>query len=449
MRHRYAAVTIVLALLAGSSELSSLHAQECEQPWDAGKCHFYFGVGSQGLRRSHITSAPVGLISGSSTTTTTGSQLLLVNGQDAAPGDPTETADEQVPFDALIPGTAVVTTTTFPDSGVRPPPGSQTFGNFNYQTALDMTYGFRGTIGYGNGDWGFELTGYRVKTIQKPITYTSEVLPPGPPSSVVLQSIDQNAIQNTFDTDGDDDAFVNSISAPNGAGSTSGTPSANRLNLAFFNAPAGFNGNNGLWLQADKVTLTFQNEMSNLEFNYRFPRFGNDDCWFSLQLLAGFRYVEAKEQFGIITQDDPTPTPTTVAAYIARTRNRIFAPQLGVELRTDVIPSVVALTATFKGAVGVNMAEREISLVRGDGFLGFDDGDEHRGMSQVYEIGLMAEFTYHQCLQLRAGYTAMWLVNLAEASQQVDYDLSHTTGRGVNNGTIFYSGPTFELGFIF
>ena len=64
--------------------------------------------------------------------------------------------------------------------------------------------------------------------------------------------------------------------------------------------PLGFEGDNGLWLQADRVSSTFQSELFNGELNYR--------CWnvgiSGLEFIAGVRYLDQREKLSIFTSDD-------------------------------------------------------------------------------------------------------------------------------------------------
>ena len=44
---------------------------------------------------------------------------------------------------------------------------------------------------------------------------------------------------------------------------------------------------------------------------------------------------------------------------------------------------------------------------------------------------------------------AMWVVNIPEAVDQVNFDLSAPLGRQDNTGSIFFHGPSLELQFLF
>src|SRR5262249_19022530 len=108
-----------------------------------------------------------------------------------------------------------------------------------------------------------------------------------------------------------------------------------RLDLPFINPPVGFEGNNGLWLQADQVEDQLRITFANAEANYR--------CWNTgvngPDLLLGVRDVNYAEALGIHTDDegartrdiDGKPDPLRIAVYRPNVRNNIVAPQIGFE----------------------------------------------------------------------------------------------------------------------
>jgi Putative beta barrel porin-7 (BBP7) len=441
MRIRFTAQLTAAVLLAG---LGALRAQDpgaaLEEPPPV---RWYGGLGFQGMQRQGLVhSAPLGLIDNGVTTTTRGLTTFLVNGQD---GTAAAEPGEQFPFNARIPGVGDTTRTTFPDTGIRPPAGSQPFGDLGaiHESTI---LGLQGTVGVELGDNAVELTGYRIKGPQRYTAYSAEQLPPGPPTTMTFVSIDRTALNRVFDFDNDNDAVINTV-FPNAP--QPGTPSTNRLNLPFVNPPAGFNGNNGLWLQADRVILASQNTLTNAELNYRFLGFNNLGGGFGVELLGGIRYIKMNDFYGIYTQDDPIATPTTVATYGVQTDNRIIAPQIGLVLREMIVPPVAAISFTMKGALGMNEEEKTVSLVRGDGFVGSYDNSHHTVAARVYEIGIAAEFNVTRFIHISAGYNAMWLRGVAEAEQQVDFDLSHTSGVANYRSNMFYHGPTAEFGISF
>src|SRR5262249_18041469 len=157
-----------------------------------------------------------------------------------------------------------------------------------------------------------------------------------------------------------------------------------------------------------------------------------------LEPLIGIRCVSLQERFSFFTDDDNISFPeafggvdtTRIATYTSRVTNTILAPQLGVEYQ-KCVPYLkgVAYALSAKSAVGVDIADMPPSLTRGDGFVGFR-GTRHRyNLSSVIELGAYLDIYMLERLRLRGGYTAMWLVNVPEAVDQVGFDLSMPNGR--------------------
>src|SRR5207253_1248996 len=72
------------------------------------------------------------------------------------------------------------------------------------------------------------------------------------------------------------------------------------VNGNFNAAPVGFEGDNGMWLQADVIKLRLQTALGSAEANYR--------CWLGtnadLSWLIGIRYFDLYERFSLYSGDD-------------------------------------------------------------------------------------------------------------------------------------------------
>jgi hypothetical protein len=217
-----------------------------------------------------------------------------------------------------------------------------------------------------------------------------------------------------------------------------------RLDLPFFNPPLGFEGDNGLWLQADRVFLTTQSTVYSAEINFRLQPVSG--C--GLEWLFGVRYFDLRERFSLFTDDDGLTVfpfdPTRAATYQVDTHNRIVAPQIGVDWETPVT-CWLAFGLYFKAAVGPDFLTSDVTLTRADGF-GFPGG--HRSetrVSQIYELGLYLDWFLADRIRVRGGWTGVWIVDVAVASDQINFDLSQTVGTSNNHGSIFYQGPIIEV----
>ncbi len=227
-----------------------------------------------------------------------------------------------------------------------------------------------------------------------------------------------------------------------------------RLFTYFFNAPPGFEGDNSLFAQVDRLTTTLDNQVGNVELNYRY----NDFALTGFELIMGVRYFDVREKLSTTVDQDVLThplnpvsgksNPLDVATYSALTQNRILAPQLGFEYTCGLCPWLAA-GVLAKGAWGPNFVTDGHSLVRGDNFSGFNVSRQDTIFSQIYEIGAFAEVYVTERFKLRAGYNAMWVLDCDAVVDQYSFDLSKPQGPINHNGSILYHGPMFELQFLF
>jgi hypothetical protein len=230
------------------------------------------------------------------------------------------------------------------------------------------------------------------------------------------------------------------------------TQAPGQLDLPFFNPPVGFEGDNGLFLHADDAMTTFQSSMSNLEINYRYT----DAAVTDVELILGVRWLSLYESLGIYTGDDDLtfqsrtgqPDPTREATYQTQTHNNIVGPQIGFEW-CHAATEYFTLGITGKATTGINFVDEHNTLFRGDGLQGFDYKHNITVFSQIYEAGAFLDFNILERVRLRVGYNAMFLVNVAPASDQLDYNLANPAGRDEAHSTIFYHGPMAELQILF
>src|SRR5262249_41254946 len=114
-------------------------------------------------------------------------------------------------------------------------------------------------------------------------------------------------------------------------GSTKNIAAPGLLDLPFFNAPPGFQGAHGLWLQADRAGITTDSALANGELNYRFT----PDVGYGLDLIAGVRYFDLQDRFSVFTDEDGLtvfPANTAdIATYFVHTHNHMLLGQLGVD----------------------------------------------------------------------------------------------------------------------
>jgi hypothetical protein len=222
------------------------------------------------------------------------------------------------------------------------------------------------------------------------------------------------------------------------------------------NFPLGFEGNNNLWVNADQVSTFFRHQTGSAELNYRTWNTGVDNT----ELIVGIRYFHAQETVGIFTDDERFilnaqgfSDPRRQATYTATTRNNIVALQMGGEWSAPcpvhVLKHFLWLTAQGKIALGPNFVERSFKLFRGDGLQGFDVKSQGTLFGQLYELNAFFDFHLLERLRFRVGYQAIWLVNVASAGSEVNYNFSTQGKTSIYEGAQFFHGPLFEFQFLF
>ena len=238
-------------------------------------------------------------------------------------------------------------------------------------------------------------------------------------------------------------------------GSTSSVDTSNpgQLNSFFVNPPLGFEGDNGLWLQADRIRTALDTTIAGVELNFRSFNKAYASC---IEPIIGLRYINLHENFSIFTDDDGLtfrnaqgqPDPTRQATYATRVNTNIIAPQFGVELQQGLCKGV-AVGIFGKGAPGVSFNNIAVSLTRGDGFVGLAGSRNRMNLSQVYETGAYVDVYLLERMRVRAGYMGLWLVNVPLATDQIGFDLSAPAGTQKNTGSVFFHGPSLEFQFLF
>lgn len=214
----------------------------------------------------------------------------------------------------------------------------------------------------------------------------------------------------------------------------------------------GFEGNNGLWTQADRVQTTFESTIGGVEANYRVANSGIN----LPDLILGFRHLHVRERLGIFTDDEALivdefgrSDPLRQATYASQVRTNFLGLQMGGEWSASMLKDKLLLTLIGKAALGVNLIERNRSLYRGDGFQGFDTSTTRVQFGGVGDVQAAIDVPLLEKARLRLGYQALWLVGTTTASSQVELDLTQQDRGTFGYRTLFYHGPLIELHLLF
>lgn len=266
------------------------------------------------------------------------------------------------------------------------------------------------------------------------------------------------------------------------------------IDTLFYNPPLTFVGDRVFRL-ANQVSETQGSSLWNNELNFRKWNF----AFGGLECLVGIRYIRQNDMFGIASQGSSLveelfglPTPQLDSAvYQVITHNNLIVGQIGAEYNLPVF-SWLSFAGMGKAGWGGNYATTDVSLSRGQDstafssnallnrpnrLTAFDTKQTAWSFGEVYTLGAFADFHLLQRLRLRLGYTCTWLVGVATASDQVNFNLQGrdarqtfisqglpgiANGNNLNNvqqniqhgtlntnGSMMYFGPQIELQFFF
>jgi hypothetical protein len=95
-----------------------------------------------------------------------------------------------------------------------------------------------------------------------------------------------------------------------------------------------------------------------------------------------------------------------------------------------------------------NTATTGQTLVRDDGFVGYEVSKSSRRLANAFETGLYLDMNAGN-MRLRAGYTVNIYTGLATAEGQFNYDLELAPTLRNTTGTAVYYGPSVTLEFVF
>jgi hypothetical protein len=222
-----------------------------------------------------------------------------------------------------------------------------------------------------------------------------------------------------------------------------------RLDSPYINPPIGFEGNLGLWTNADFMQVTFNNSVWSGEANARF--FGV--CWKGLDInyLVGLRYIKLYERMSHFTIDDDIQfgidDPFTRATLNWKGENDMFGAQVGFSL-IQRFSNFLSVSYDQKVAFLANASQASQSLVRGDGFVGYDVSHTSWRFGQAYEGGLYLDVAGGN-FRVRAGWDLKIYTGVSAADRQFTYDLQAGPNMHRTSGTILYHGPSASVEFVF
>lgn len=131
------------------------------------------------------------------------------------------------------------------------------------------------------------------------------------------------------------------------------------------------------------------------------------------------------------------PSIQTVAITSFRTYNNIVAPELGIRCVRPFFMDLFEFDLVGKGLWGGNWATRKVSLVRGDGLVGVDQKTSSFATSGAFECQLGVNFVPHPNVKIRGGWEAMYLMGVASATGNINFNLDQTNRPNFHDQVLF------------
>jgi hypothetical protein len=194
-----------------------------------------------------------------------------------------------------------------------------------------------------------------------------------------------------------------------------------------------FFNNFGPLREPDELSVILQTTIGNYEFNYRTW----SAAFTGAELIVGCRFFDLQERLAIKGR-----TAVSEETYVSRTFNRIVGPTLGTEYGIP-LGGFAAVSLTGKGTWGWNIVNADVALID-NGFIRFEEQSQREGFAQVYEFGAFLDLWLADPLHIRMGCAGFVLLNVAEASDQINFDVRAPSNQN-EDGSIFYWGPTIEV----
>ncbi len=181
------------------------------------------------------------------------------------------------------------------------------------------------------------------------------------------------------------------------------------------------------FFNVDRLTVSNRASLNNVEANLWRRVGGGPFC-----LMAGFRYFDLDERFVIRGAD----SDTGASRYRIGAQNDLFGGQLGGRYRRCFGPgSLFGFEAVGKAGVFGNAAGTSQVVTDFDNTFSLRNVSESAGQAAfVGDIGLTGLLRVTDSLQVRIGYTMIWVEGIARAANQLDFTDDSASGRFIHFG---------------
>jgi hypothetical protein len=241
------------------------------------------------------------------------------------------------------------------------------------------------------------------------------------------------------------DGTGNLLSPFSNFGDPEGVLSLDPVPDGFFNPIDGLDFN-------QRATIDWSSRLDSFELNLRrrvcFPT--NRHYAAEMSCLIGMRYVKLSEELDYRT-DSPLPDPDgSQNVQVVDTKNELIGPQLGA-LAQFLVHHRAWINVSLKGAILFNQAESDVvanvnpgGVATAAAFSGEEDGTSFLG-----DLSVQFNYQFAPAWTVHAGYNAVWLTDVALATENFVSDLNTLTHNGPgsvdHDGNVVFHGPNIGI----
>jgi hypothetical protein len=206
--------------------------------------------------------------------------------------------------------------------------------------------------------------------------------------------------------------------------------------------PGGLGPALNVFQAADQIRLDYGSELHSADLSLVRCRSGAAGCG-SVEWMAGFRYLDLSETFGISGLRVNQGLPET-GVYNVQTHNNLYGAQLGARLRR----CLGRLSGEVTGKAGIyynDASQAQFILDYGDIDPRRDGQAEGDHTAFVGEVNLSAIYQLTSVWGLRAGYNLIWIEGVALAPDQLDFSSATDVNQLSSSGGLFLHGVNVGL----
>ena len=169
----------------------------------------------------------------------------------------------------------------------------------------------------------------------------------------------------------------------------------------------------------------------------------------NLSTLAGFRYINFDEKFGINSTPDLVLAPNHSSDYLVHAKNDLFGGQLGLKWNPK-ITNRLNLDIVGKAGVYGNNARQTTWLGDDNNVTELRNVSEKKNAAAfVGELNFGGNYKITEGLALIGGYNLLWVGDTARAADQLDFTFDAKSSHFVATDTLFMHGANVGLAWNF